>query len=72
MGKLADTCVRMARPEDREPLARLRGEHRMQFLIKSPRRSLLTEALTRALDECGKQEIPDGAVLVDVDPVGLM
>jgi primosomal protein N' (replication factor Y) (superfamily II helicase) len=54
------------------PLARLRGEHRMQFLIKSPRRSLLTQALTRALEECGKKEIPEGAVLVDVDPVGLM
>jgi aminoglycoside 6'-N-acetyltransferase I len=25
MGKLADICVRMARPEDREPLARLRA-----------------------------------------------
>ncbi|HMD32858.1 MAG TPA: primosomal protein N', partial [Candidatus Acidoferrales bacterium] len=54
------------------PLARLRGEHRLQFLIKSPRRSLLTAALTRALDACGEKEIPDGAVLVDVDPMGLM
>ena len=54
------------------PLARLRGEHRFQFLIKSQRRSLLTTALTRALDACAKNEIPDGAVLVDVDPMGLM
>jgi primosomal protein N' (replication factor Y) len=54
------------------PLARLRGEHRLQFLIKSPRRSLLTAALARALDACAAREIPDSAVIVDVDPVGLM
>ncbi len=54
------------------PLARLRGEHRLQFLIKSPRRSLLTQALTRALDACAGKGIPEGAVLVDVDPIGLM
>jgi primosomal protein N' (replication factor Y) (superfamily II helicase) len=54
------------------PLARLRGEHRLQFLIKSPRRSVLTETLTGALEACAEKEIPDGAVLVDVDPIGLM
>ena len=54
------------------PLAKLRGDHRFQFLIKSPRRTLLTQALTRALDACGEKGIPDGAVLADVDPIGLM
>ena len=54
------------------PLARLRGEHRFQFLIKSPRRSLLTAALTRALDSCPGKQIPESAVLVDVDPIGLL
>jgi len=54
------------------PLARLRGEHRLQFLIKSPRKTPLTQALTRALDACGEKGIPEGAVLVDVDPIGLM
>jgi primosomal protein N' (replication factor Y) len=54
------------------PLARLRGEHRMQFLLKSPRRSLLTEVLPRALDFCAAKGVPDGAVLIDMDPVGLM
>jgi len=54
------------------PLARLRGEHRLQFLVKSPRRTLLTQTLTRALDRCAEKGIPEGAVLVDVDPVGLM
>ena len=54
------------------PLARLRGEHRFQFLIKSPRRSLLTQTLTRVLEACAQRQIPDSAVLVDVDPLGLM
>jgi len=54
------------------PLSRLRGEHRFQFLIKSPRRSLLTAAMTGALDACATLGIPDGAVLVDIDPAGLM
>jgi len=54
------------------PLARLRGEHRFQFLIKSPRRTLLTQALTRALAACAEKGIPEGAVLADVDPIGLM
>jgi len=54
------------------PLARLRGDHRFQFLLKSPRRSLLTATLSQALEACAQKEIPDGAVLVDVDPIGLM
>ena len=54
------------------PLARLRGDHRFQFLLKSPRRSLLTATLSQALDVCGHKEIPESAVLVDVDPIGLM
>ena len=54
------------------PLARLRGDHRFQFLLKSPRRSLLTTTLSHALDACARKQIPDSAVLVDVDPIGLM
>lgn len=54
------------------PLARLRGDHRFQFLLKSPRRSLLTATLAQALEACAKKDIPDSAVLVDVDPIGLM
>ncbi len=53
------------------PLARLRKEYRFQFLLKSPQRSVLAQALAGALDFCAKKEIPETAVIVDVDPVSL-
>jgi primosomal protein N' (replication factor Y) (superfamily II helicase) len=54
------------------PLARLKQEHRFQFLLKSPKRSVLTKLLTSALTFCEAKEIPQTAVLMDVDPVSLM
>ena len=54
------------------PLARLRQEYRFQFLLKSPRRTLLTRTLVAALDFCAKKEIPESAVHVDVDPLSLL
>jgi primosomal protein N' (replication factor Y) len=54
------------------PLARLKKEYRFQFLLKSPKRSVLTKLLTGALDYCVDNEIPDTAVLVDMDPLSLM
>jgi primosomal protein N' (replication factor Y) len=54
------------------PLARLKKEYRFQFLLKSPKRALLARALAGALEFCEKKEIPEKAVLVDVDPVSLM
>jgi primosomal protein N' (replication factor Y) len=53
------------------PLARLRQEYRYQFLLKSPQRSALSQALSGALDFCAKQQIPETGVIVDVDPVNL-
>jgi primosomal protein N' (replication factor Y) (superfamily II helicase) len=53
------------------PLARLRQEYRFQFLLKSPQRSALSQALSGALDFCAKKEIPESAVIVDVDPASL-
>jgi primosomal protein N' (replication factor Y) len=53
------------------PLARLRQEYRFQFLLKSPQRSALSQALSGALDFCAKKEIPETAVIVDVDPASL-
>jgi primosomal protein N' (replication factor Y) (superfamily II helicase) len=53
------------------PLARLRQEYRFQFLLKSPQRSALSQALSGALDFCAKKEIPENAVIVDVDPASL-
>lgn len=54
------------------PLARLKKEHRYQFLLKSPKRGLLTKLLSGALEFCDANEIPGTAVLVDMDPLSLM
>jgi len=54
------------------PLARLKKEHRFQFLLKSPKRSVLTKVLTGAMAYCNAKEIPGTAVLVDVDPLSLL
>jgi primosomal protein N' (replication factor Y) len=54
------------------PLARLRSDYRFQFLLKAPRRSQLTATLSACLEFCAKKEIPEGAVLVDIDPVNLL
>lgn len=53
------------------PLARLRNDYRFQFVLKSPNRGALGKALQSALDFCGTKEIPDTAVLIDVDPTSL-
>src|SRR5256714_5625557 len=53
------------------PLARLKKEHRFQFLLKSPKRSALTNLLAGAMAYCDSKEIPQLAVLVDVDPLSL-
>ena len=53
------------------PLARLRQEYRFQFVLKSPHRSALAQALGGCLDFCASKEIPATAVIVDVDPTSL-
>jgi primosomal protein N' (replication factor Y) len=54
------------------PLARLKKEHRFQFLLKSLKRSLLTKLLGGAVEYCDAKEIPPTAVLVDMDPLSLL
>jgi primosomal protein N' (replication factor Y) len=54
------------------PLARLKKEHRFQFLLKSPKRSVLTRLLSGALTYCDAKGIPQTAVLVDMDPLNLL
>jgi primosomal protein N' (replication factor Y) (superfamily II helicase) len=54
------------------PLSRLKREHRFQFLLKSPKRSLLTKVLSGAVDFCDKHEIPQTAAVIDVDPLSLL
>ncbi len=54
------------------PLARLRREYRFQFLLKAPQRKEMGRLLRECLDACAKKEIPERAVLVDVDPLSMM
>jgi primosomal protein N' (replication factor Y) len=54
------------------PLAKLKREHRFQFLLKSPKRSLLAKILGGAMTYLERKEIPESAVLVDMDPLSLM
>ena len=53
------------------PLARLKREHRFQFLLKAPKRNQLARTLSGLLAFREKKEIPEKAVLVDVDPLSL-
>jgi primosomal protein N' (replication factor Y) (superfamily II helicase) len=53
------------------PLARLKKDYRFQFLLKSPKRGALNQVLSGCLDFCARKEIPDSAVIVDVDPLSL-
>lgn len=53
------------------PLARLRQEYRFQFVLKAGQRAALGAALKGCLEFCAKTEIPESALLVDVDPVSL-
>jgi primosomal protein N' (replication factor Y) len=54
------------------PLARLKTEYRFQFLLKSKRKAQLTKILSGVLAYCDKKEIPQTAVLVDMDPLQLL
>jgi primosomal protein N' (replication factor Y) len=53
------------------PLARLKREYRFQFLLKAPKRTQLTRALADLLVFAEEKEIPQKAILVDVDPLSL-
>ena len=54
------------------PLARLKREHRFQFLLKSPKRALLTKLLHGAVAFADSKQIPQTAAIVDVDPLNLL
>ena len=54
------------------PLAKLKKEHRFQFLLKSPKRSLLAKVLGGAMAYLEGKAIPETAVMVDMDPLSLM
>jgi primosomal protein N' (replication factor Y) len=53
-------------------LSRLRNDYRFQILLKTPNRSLLAKILDGCMAFCSEKDIPDTAVIVDVDPVSLL
>jgi primosomal protein N' (replication factor Y) len=53
------------------PLARLKREYRFQFLLKAPKRAQLVRVVTELLSFSERKDIPQTAVLVDVDPLSL-
>lgn len=53
-------------------LSRLRNEHRFQILLKTPNRKMLAQLLDGCLSFCAEKEIPESAVVVDVDPASLL
>lgn len=54
------------------PLARVKGRHRIQFLLKSNSRSRLNRVLRGLVDHCEQRGISPRAVMIDVDPVSIM
>jgi primosomal protein N' (replication factor Y) len=54
------------------PLARLRGKHRFQILVKARARGRLLEVLRASLEAHRASGHPDRHVTVDVDPVSLL
>jgi primosomal protein N' (replication factor Y) (superfamily II helicase) len=68
----ANASVRLLGPAP-APLARLRGEHRVQILLKSRSRPRLRELVQLALADAARTPGCDaGSVNVEIDPVSLM
>jgi primosomal protein N' (replication factor Y) len=54
------------------PLARLRGEHRLQVLVKTHNRRLAREAIDRTMESLRESKQDLRTLMVDVDPTSLM
>ncbi len=54
------------------PLARLKAEYRFQFLLKSRKKAALANLLSAALSYANAKQIPETALLVDMDPLQLL
>jgi primosomal protein N' (replication factor Y) (superfamily II helicase) len=54
------------------PLARLRGEHRIQLLIKSRSRKQMREVIDAALETLEKTGLDLRPVTIEIDPVSMM
>ncbi len=54
------------------PIERLKRDYRYHFILKSPSRQKLNEALRAMLAQGEKERIPRTNVIVDVDALWLM
>jgi primosomal protein N' (replication factor Y) len=54
------------------PLARLRGEHRLQIILKSRHRPAAHQTLQTAMEKLRQADLDTHAISIDVDPVDLM
>jgi primosomal protein N' (replication factor Y) len=54
------------------PLSRLRGEHRMQLLIKARSRPRLREIVDAAIADASAQGVDSRSVRLEIDPINLM
>jgi len=54
------------------PLSRLKSEFRFQFLLKSRKKAALAKLLSAGLAYASAKDIPDTALLVDMDPLQLL
>jgi primosomal protein N' (replication factor Y) len=54
------------------PLARLRGEHRIQLLVKSRSRPQLREVIDMALANAAARDVDLRSVNLEIDPINLM
>ena len=68
--QFANSPVRILGPAA-APLARLRQDYRFQFILKAKQRAAVSRVLSGALDFCAAKEIPETALIVDVDPANL-
>ncbi len=66
-----DRTVRVLGPAQ-APLSRLKGEHRMQMLLKSRNRRMLREVIDAALKTATEQGVSLRSVNVEIDPVSIM
>ena len=54
------------------PLAKVKGNFRIQFLIKCTSRARLNLILRQLADHCEQNSVPPRSVMIDMDPVNIM
>ena len=54
------------------PLERLRGDYRVQLLVKAPNRQGMQSVLAETLAELDRKKVRVGNLVVDVDPVSML